>query len=237
MFNKLATINPQDNKKCIEEIKSNLFQDLYWWILKTTPFNDDTTISRANCSESRVILTRARWCCSAILLMSWRSQPSNQAFAVLLLSEHWLTNQQRHDCAVQPDLSACQEAVTAHLTLAEEVQLEKQRALWGRNVWFILFEIFTNILQDLSLKSTYLIIDVLDKCVTNLLQLLDLIVQKSSISSHVKWIVSSCNWLIIEKQLKTAEQKVRLSLELNADSVSLLLLAHISDIKCFNWCS
>jgi len=54
------------------------------------------------------------------------------------------------------------------------------------NVWFTLFKIFTNILQDLSLKSTYLIIDVLDKCVTNLLQLLDLIVQKSSISSHVK---------------------------------------------------
>lgn len=47
---------------------------------KTTPFNDDTTISRANCSESRVISTKARWCCSAILLMSWRSQPPNQTF-------------------------------------------------------------------------------------------------------------------------------------------------------------
>ena len=56
----------------------------------------------------------------------------------------------------------------------------------GVNVWFALFKIFTNILQDLSLKSIYLIVNVLNKCVTNLLQLLDLIVQKSSISSHVK---------------------------------------------------
>ena len=97
----------------------------------------------------------------------------------------------------------------------------------GVNAWFTLFKIFTNILQDLSLKSTYLIIDVLDKCVTNLLQLLDLIVQKLSISSHVKWIIFSCNWPIIEKQLKTAEQKVRLSLELNADSVSAAVNTYI----------
>lgn len=63
-------------------------------------------------------------------------------FAVLLLSGHWLINQQRHDCAVQPDLSACQEAATAHLTLAEEVQSEGQRALWG-------CECLVHLIQDL----------------------------------------------------------------------------------------
>jgi hypothetical protein len=97
----------------------------------------------------------------------------------------------------------------------------------GVNAWFALSEIFENILQDPSLKSTYLIVDALDECVTNLLQLLNLIVQKSSISSHVKWIVSSRNWLTIEERLKTAGQKVRLSLELNTDSVSAAVSTYI----------
>jgi len=38
-----------------------------------------------------------------------------------------------------------------------------------------LSEIFISILQDLSLKSTYLIIDALDKCTTDLNLLLNLI--------------------------------------------------------------
>ena len=36
------------------------------------------------------------------------------------------------------------------------------------NAWVALSEIFTSILQDLSLKSTYLIVDTLDECETDL---------------------------------------------------------------------
>jgi hypothetical protein len=36
------------------------------------------------------------------------------------------------------------------------------------NAWVVLFEIFTSILQDPSLKSIYLIIDALDECKANL---------------------------------------------------------------------
>jgi len=54
------------------------------------------------------------------------------------------------------------------------------------NAWIALYKIFTNILQDPNLSNTYLIIDALDECVADLLKLLDFIVQKSSISSHVK---------------------------------------------------
>jgi hypothetical protein len=88
------------------------------------------------------------------------------------------------------------------------------------NAWVALSEIFTTILQDPSLKSTYLIIDALDECQRDLPQLLDFIVQKSSALPHVKWIVSSSNWPNIKERLETAGQKVRLCLELNAESVS-----------------
>lgn len=88
------------------------------------------------------------------------------------------------------------------------------------NAWVTLSEIFTNILQDSSLDSTYLIVDALDECVADLPKLLDLIVKTSSITSRIKWIVSSRNWPSIEKNLDTATQKLRLCLELNEESVS-----------------
>lgn len=70
------------------------------------------------------------------------------------------------------------------------------------NAWVSLSDIFINVLQDPSLKSTYLIIDALDECVAaDLPKLLDFIVKRSSISPRVKWIVSSRNWPTIEKDL------------------------------------
>ncbi|KAF1829268.1 NACHT-domain-containing protein [Decorospora gaudefroyi] len=88
------------------------------------------------------------------------------------------------------------------------------------NAWIPLVDIFTDVLRDPSLTTTYLIVDALDECVTNLPKLLDFIAKQSSASSCVKWIVSSRNWPEIEGRLEQAGHKVRLSLELNAASVS-----------------
>ena len=95
------------------------------------------------------------------------------------------------------------------------------------NTWVALSEIFTNILRDPSLDSTYLIIDALDECVVDLPKLLDFIVEKSSVSPRVKWIVSSRNWPDIEERLERAGHKVRLCLELNAESVSAAVNIYI----------
>jgi hypothetical protein len=88
------------------------------------------------------------------------------------------------------------------------------------NAWVALTEIFADVLQDPSLGTTYILIDALDECVTDLLKLLHFVAQQSSASSQVRWIVSSRNWPSIEEQLEQAGSKVRLSLELNAESVS-----------------
>jgi hypothetical protein len=103
------------------------------------------------------------------------------------------------------------------------------KALFGdANSWIALSEIFTNILQDPSLMSTYLVIDALDECVTDLPKLLKLIVQKSSMSS-VKWIVSSRNWPNIEEGLSLHDSRMLLGLELkqNAEQVSHAVDAYI----------
>ena len=54
------------------------------------------------------------------------------------------------------------------------------------NAWVALTEIFVNVLQDLRLSTTYLVINALDKCVTNLLKLLEFVAKQLSTSSRVK---------------------------------------------------
>jgi hypothetical protein len=88
------------------------------------------------------------------------------------------------------------------------------------NAWVTLADIFVDVLRDPSLRTTYLIIDALDECSTDLPKLLDFVAKQSSVSSRVKWIVSSRNWPDIEAQLDRAGHRVRLSLELNARSVA-----------------
>ncbi|KAI4940445.1 Vegetative incompatibility protein HET-E-1, partial [Alternaria rosae] len=88
------------------------------------------------------------------------------------------------------------------------------------NAWIALVDIFTDVLRDPSLTTTYLMVDALDECVTDLSKLLGFVAEQSSASSRIKWIVSSRNWPEIEARLEQAGHKVRLSLELNAASVS-----------------
>ena len=94
-----------------------------------------------------------------------------------------------------------------------------------QETWVALSKIFRDILHHPSLKSTYLIIDALDECMTDLPQLLDLIVQNSSVP-HVKWTLSSRNRHDIELKVMQDESRTRLSLELNAEQVSCAVDAY-----------
>jgi hypothetical protein len=102
-----------------------------------------------------------------------------------------------------------------------------KQAFEGVNTFVALSKIFTSILRDPHLLSTYLIIDALDECTTDLSLLLELVLQTLSTYSHIKWIVSSRNWPSIEERLNTATQKLRLCLELNETSVSAAVSIYI----------
>lgn len=98
------------------------------------------------------------------------------------------------------------------------------------NAWVVLCEIFTDILQDSSLDNAYFFIDALDECVNDLEKLLAFIVQKSSLSARVKWILTSRNYTNIEQRLRLGDSGARLSLELkeNAAHVSHAVNAYIN---------
>lgn len=90
------------------------------------------------------------------------------------------------------------------------------------NTWVTLSNVLKNILHDEDLKNVCLVIDALDECETDLPQLLKFIVDNSSTSLRVKWIVSSRNRPDIEQHLKLDDSGMKLSLEVeeNAEQVA-----------------
>lgn len=196
----LRATDPRDDKKRIEETKGGLFQDSYRWILE----NDDFRRWRDD-QQSRLLWIKGDPGKGKTMLLCGIIDELEKSTAETGLLPYFFC--QSTDSRINNATAVLRGLIyllvkkqpPLILHLRKKYDEGDKEPFEGVNAWFALSEIFTNILQDPSLKSTYLIVDALDECVTNLLQLLNLIVQKSSISSHVKWIVSSCNWPTIEE--------------------------------------
>ncbi|RYP27056.1 hypothetical protein DL767_007830 [Monosporascus sp. MG133] len=217
----LRSTDPRYDKKRIEQTKGGLLRESYRWILTHDDFlrwRDDP--------ESRLLWIKGdpgkgktmllcgiidelteQTANTAHLLSFFFCQATddrlNNAKAVLRGLIYLLVDQQR--------------SLISHI---QEKYDHAGKALFEDvNAWVALSDILTGILQDPSLPDTTLVIDALDECRTDFAQLLDLIIQPS-VSSRVKWIVSSRNWPHIEGHLDNAPQKVRICLELNELSIS-----------------
>jgi hypothetical protein len=217
----LRDTDSRDDKKRIEDTKGGLLKDSYRWVLHNDSFRQwhEDPQSRLLWIKGDPGKGKTMLLCGIIdELQSWMPQSAllsyffcqatdariNSATAVLRGLLYMLVSQ-------QPSLALHVRKKYDH---ADETIFE------DANAWIALAKIFTDVLRDPSLTTTYLIIDALDECVTDLLKLLDFIAKQSSASSRVKWIVSSRNWPEIEGYLEQAGHKLRLSLELNAASVS-----------------
>jgi hypothetical protein len=224
----LFSTDPRDDKTRIEQTKGGLLQDSYQWILENAEFQqwrDDKQNRllwvKGDPGKGKTMLlcgiidelkkSTAKTCLLSYFFCQGSDSRINNATAVLRSLIYLLVDQ-------QPSL-------ISHVR--KKYDHAGQTLFEGVNAWVSLSEIFANILQDPSLKTTYLIIDALDECVIGLSQLLTLIVQRSSASSQVKWIVSSRNWLNIEEHLESAGEKIRLSLEINAKLVSTAVTTYI----------
>ncbi|KAF2685713.1 HET-domain-containing protein [Lentithecium fluviatile CBS 122367] len=226
----LRLTDPYDDKKRIEETKGGLLEDSYCWILENSDFQRwrDDQQSRLLWIKGDPGKGKTMLLCGIInelnKSMAKTDQLSyffcqatdsriNNATAVLRGLLYLLVNQ-------QPSL-------VSHIRKKHD---HAGKALFeDANAWVALSEIFTNILQDPSLNSTYLSVDALDECITDLAKLLDFIVLMSSISSRAKWIVSSRNEAYIERRLRLDDSGIRLSLELkeNAAQVSRAVNTYI----------
>ncbi|KAI1676385.1 WD40 repeat [Pyrenophora tritici-repentis] len=213
--------DPSDDKKRIEDTKGGLLADSYRWVLDNIAFqkwqqkpNNRLLWVKGDPGKGKTMLLcgiinelQASMPQSALLSYFFCQATDariNSAMAVLRGLLHMLLTQ-------QPSLASYVRKKYDH---AGKAMFE------DTNAWVVLVEIFEAVLQDPGLRMTYLIIDALDECVTDLPRLLEFVAKQSSASSRVKWIVSSRNWPDIEAQLERAGHKVKLSLELNAQSVA-----------------
>jgi hypothetical protein len=218
----LRPTDPRKDKERIVETKGGLLEGSYRWVLENVNFQQWHTDPQSRLlwikgdpGKGKTMLlcgiinelqktAAARTACMSYFFCQATDSRINSATAVLRGLLYLLVSQ-------QPALI---------LHVRKKHDHAGKSMFEDANAWVTVTEIFADVLQDPSLSTTYLIVDALDECVTDLPKLLDFIVKQSSASSRFKWIVSSRNWPGIEEQLDQAGHKVRLSLELNAESVS-----------------
>jgi len=229
----LRLTDPRDDKKRIEDTKGGLLEDSYRWILENSDFQQ-----WCRAQHSRLLWVKGDPGKGKTMLLCGIINELKKSMVETTLLSYFFC--QATDSRINNATAVLRGLI--YMLVGQQPSLISHirkkydhagKALFeDANAWFALSEIFTSILQDSSLKSTYLIIDALDECMEGLPKLLDFIIQKSSVSPHVKWLVSSRNWPTIEEQLNKAGSKVRLCLELNAESVSAAVSIYIQHEVC-----
>ncbi|APA08683.1 hypothetical protein sscle_04g034530 [Sclerotinia sclerotiorum 1980 UF-70] len=224
----LRTTDPQLDKRRIEETKGGLLDNVYNWIFDNSDFqqwhfNRDNRLLwiKGDPGKGKTMLLcgiinelqRSDETALAYFFCQGTDARINSAVAVLRGLIYMLLDRQP--------------ALLSHLQ--KRYEKAGEQLFKDANTFIALSDILKDILHDKNLKPTILIIDALDECQKDLPQLLRLIVSGLSISSRVKWLVSSRNWPEIEEQLQQAEQGTRLSLELNAESVSAAVRWYIRE--------
>ena len=226
----LCTTDPRKDKKRIQRTKGGLLKDSYKWILE----NENFKTWRQD-HESRLLWVKGNpGKGKTMLLCGIIDELGNSLVGSGLLSYFFC---QGTDSQIN-NATAVLRGLIYLLARQQTSLISHVREMYGpdgkplfreMNSWDTFSEIFENIIRDPSLRNTYLIIDALDECETDLPQLLKFIADNSSASPRVKWIISSRNRPDIEQQLKLDESGVALSLELseNAEQVAHAVRAYI----------
>ncbi|KAF2179516.1 purine and uridine phosphorylase [Zopfia rhizophila CBS 207.26] len=227
----LRSTDPRDDKKRIEETKGGLLKDSYRWILENPDFQQwrDHEQSQLLWIKGDPGKGKTMLLCGIIDELQNMLAPNTDPLSYFFCqaTDSRINNPTAVLRGLLYMLVDQQPWLISHIRKKHE---HAGKALFeDANAWVALCEILTSILQDPSLNSTYLIVDALDECVMDLAKLLDFIVRMTSLSSHVKWIISSRNETHIEQRLRLDNSGIRLSLELkeNAAQVSYAVNAYI----------
>ncbi|KAF2627610.1 hypothetical protein BU25DRAFT_439998 [Macroventuria anomochaeta] len=205
----IHSTDPHNDKKRIEETKGGLLADSYRWVLNNTIFQQwqQDKCSRLLWVKGDPGKGKTMLLCGIIDELH-SSLPKTASLAYFFCQ----ATDSRINSATAVLRGLLYMIVSQQPSLASHVRKKHDHAGKALN--------FADVLRDPGLSTTYLIVNALDECATDLPKLLDFVAKQSSASCRVKWIVSSRNWPNIEEQLERAEDKMRLSLELNARSVA-----------------
>ncbi|KAI1330214.1 NACHT domain-containing protein [Xylariaceae sp. FL0255] len=227
----LRVTDPRHDKERVQHTKGGLLSDCYTWVLDNHEFRqwrDD--------GDRRLLWVKGDPGKGKTMLLCGIIDELERAAAGRLLSYFFCqATDDRINNATAVLRGLIYMLLHQHASLVSHIKKKYDTAggalFEGVNAWYALTEIFTNMLRDPELReqNVYLVVDALDECTTDLRQLLDLITDTSQ-STRAKWLVSSRNWPQIEEQLRGVAQ--RLSLELNAESVSAAIDSYITYKVC-----
>ncbi|KAH3954121.1 hypothetical protein HBI25_015760 [Parastagonospora nodorum] len=183
--------NPRDDKTRIEDTKGGLLQESYRWILDHRSFE--------------------QWHHDPLSRLLWIKGDPGKGKTMLL-------------CGVVNELEKTSRGATVSYFFcqAADSRINSATAVLS-GLLFLLLSQHPSLIHHARAKdlpTTYLIIDALDECTTDLPKLLDFIMKQSTKHTCVRWLVSSRNLPRIEEKLHFADSKMRLSLEVNAFSVT-----------------
>jgi hypothetical protein len=223
----LRLTDPRDDKERIEATKGGLLEEAYRWVIETSHFQQWRTSQH----DRLMWIKGDPGTGKTMLLCGIANELQKSAKPVILSYFFCQATDSRINNARAVIRGLIYLLVDQQPSLALHVQTiydKAGRALFEDvNSWVAITKILSSILQDPNLDDTYLLVDALDECIVDLPRLLDFIAQSSSISTRVKWVVSSRNWPEIEKKLDAATQKQKLCLELNVDSISAAVVTFI----------
>jgi hypothetical protein len=217
----IRSTDPRDDKKRIEETKGGLLADSYRWVLNNATFQQWKQNKHSQLLWVRGDPGKGKTMLLCGIVDELHGLLRHTAFIAYFFCQ---ATDSRINSATAVLRGLLYMLVTQQPMLVSHVRKKYDRAgknlFEDANAWTALTEIVVDVLQDPRLNPTYLIIDALDECVTDLPKLLKFVAKQSSASCRVKWVVSSRNWPDIGEQLDQAGHKVSLSLELNAESIS-----------------
>lgn len=224
----LRISDPRDDKSRIVSSKGGLLKDSYRWIFENADFkqwhsdkNSSLLWIKGDPGKGKTMLLcgitdeLAHLSTNQPLVSYFFCQATdrnlNNATAILRGLIYMLIRQKRSS--------------VKHLY--EEWKVAGSRLFEDANAWDALTRILISILQDCQRSEVVFVIDALDECSGNDLPKLIKFITQHSQTCEAKWLVSSRNWPEIEDMLDTASRKVRLSLELNRDSITAAVKVYI----------
>ncbi|EHK48489.1 hypothetical protein TRIATDRAFT_214533 [Trichoderma atroviride IMI 206040] len=222
----LHQTDPRDDKTHIQRTKGDLFKDSYRWVLSHNDFKQ----WRDN-PQYRLLWIKGDPGKGKTMLLCGIIDEIEKSTTMHCLSYFFC---QATEVRLRTATAVLRGLIYMIITqrpllishVRERYDSSGKKLFNDANAWEALSKLLMAILNDPSLKDAILIVDALDECVEGLPLLLKFLSQASS-SSRAKWIVSSRNWPLIEENLDTAMQGVRLCLELNETSVSAAVKAYI----------
>lgn len=183
----LTVTDPHDDKKRIEGTKGGLLEDSYHWILDNIDFQ-----KWRGDQQSRLLWVKGDPGKGKTMLLCGIINELNKSIAHIALLAYFFcqATDLRINSATAVLRGLMYMLVSQQPSLVSHLQKKYDRAgktvFEDANAWEALSEIFTNMIQDPTLSTTYLLIDALDECLVDLPKLLRFIARQSTSSPRVK---------------------------------------------------